>query len=116
MVSKDENIVNFDDSRKKRAAKQKQQRKTDARKEKEAKAEANRVKFGRTGAQKKLDKKRQTEATDKHEQHRLTTAPSETKQTHTSTPSSGTVVQTDDPQAPNVVSFPPAKPEPNKNK
>ncbi len=91
MVSKDKNIVNFDESRKKRAAKQKQQRKTDERKAKEANAEANRVKFGRTGAQKKLDKKRQADAALKHEQHRLAPA-SDTKQTQKNPPASDKII------------------------
>lgn len=91
MVFKDKNIVNFDESRKKRAAKQKQQRKTDVRKAKEANAEANRVKFGRTGAQKKLDKKRQVDAALKHEQHRLAPA-SDTKQTQKNPPASDKII------------------------
>jgi len=94
MVSKDKNIVNFDETRKKRAAKQKQQRKTDEKKAKEANAEANRVKFGRTGAQKKLDKKRQADAALKHEQHRLAPT-SDTKQTPKNPPASDKVIPFD---------------------
>ena len=115
MVSKDKNIVNFDESRKKRAAKQKQQRKTNAKKEKEAKAEANRVKFGRTGTQKKLDKKHQIEAAHKHEQHLLVTRPSDTKQTHKSASSSDTIAPTTHHTTPNIVPFPRPKPAPKKN-
>lgn len=109
MVSKDKNIVNFDDSRKKRAAEQKQRRKSDERKEKEALAEANRVKFGRTGAQKRLDKKRQADAALKHKHHRLAPSSSDTKQTHTRAPPSGKILPTRERPPPKVVPFAPSK-------
>ncbi|MFT6510334.1 MAG: hypothetical protein ACJAVO_002551 [Parvibaculaceae bacterium] len=99
MVSKDKNILNFEESQKKRAAKQKQHRKSNERKEKEAKAEANRIKFGRTGAQKKQDKKRAVDAAFQHEQHRLRPATSDTKQSHKTSDIRPTIVPFTPPKA-----------------
>jgi len=69
MVKHGANIVNFATFRKKA----KDASKAQARKEKEAEAAANRARFGRSGAEKKLDKARTRKDTEKLDAHKRDT-------------------------------------------
>ncbi len=66
MVSKDENIVNF--SRFRKISREDKKRRDKI--EKDAQAAANRVKFGRSGAEKKLSRLDRERQTRRHEETR----------------------------------------------
>jgi hypothetical protein len=83
MISDDENVVKIAQFQK--IARDK--RKAKAKKEKEAAAAANRVKFGRTGHEKKLTRRLNDKAAKAHEGSKREPAPSVTPFPHKKEPS-----------------------------